>query len=301
MKKIIFLLLSSILFSTAYWLSTWRTCETIYSTINWVKYFSSLHCTEDIKLWWVVADEPSLRDVSSRKINDFIIANNNVIVNHLEWSGSCDDLSDVTEIKAFETIIYSNNEISFTTTSSSIETLAESIEELKEDYNSLDLYSTVYSSTQSKYPISSVDFLRNATREAYFDKQLEIKDSILDKQKEKLTLLYKLTESQKFIETFYDRLDRVCQWYDIKGVSEEEEEENEEEKEDLILEYKKEFNTKLWDKLDSMPRQTLQQLSVKLLDYAANSPVFKRFSEAQREIVRLKISGLKAAIDERLD
>ncbi|MBT3729421.1 hypothetical protein HOF65_00950 [bacterium] len=50
-----------------------------------------------------------------------------------------------------------------------------------------------------------------------------------------------------------------------------------------------------------MPRQTLQQLSVKLLDYAANSPVFKRFSEAQREIVRLKISGLKAAIDERLD
>ncbi|MBT5491649.1 hypothetical protein HOK00_05040 [bacterium] len=53
--------------------------------------------------------------------------------------------------------------------------------------------------------------MRNATREAYFDKQLEIKDSILDKQKEKLTLLYKLTESQKFIETFYDRLDRVCQ------------------------------------------------------------------------------------------
>ncbi|MFK7780307.1 MAG: hypothetical protein QM490_04090 [Candidatus Gracilibacteria bacterium] len=287
-----------------------RVCETLYTTIDGAKYFSSIHCTEDISLAGVNADTSALRNISTRVVNDFIIANNYKIMGHINDGEICDDLNAVEEIQAFETIIYSNNDISYTTTTSSIETLTTEIEDLREEYNSIDLYNTVFEETKGIYSLSSLDFLRLETRNKYFDKQLEIKNSILSKQKEKLTSIYKLTESQKFIESFYNQVNKVCvAYYDEKwGETTEEErkteignsEENDDENDELILKYKEEFNEKLGKKLDGMPRQTLEQLSVKLLDYAENSPIFKKFSDEQKELVKLKIAALKAVIDDRL-
>jgi len=310
-KIIVSFIISLLLVGTTNWLDDARVCEIQYSVIDWAKYFSSILCTEDINLQWVIPDTMALKDVSLRAINNFIIANNYKIIGHVDNWGSCEDLNSLEDIQVFETVIYSNNDISYTTTTASIESLTIEIEELQEEYNSLDLYNTVFEEVKWIYPLSSLDFLRLETRDRYFDKQLEIKNNMLSKQKEKLTYIYKLTESQKFIEWFYEKVGKVCSsYYEEKwGNSSEEEidsevwgsdEEDVDEKEALILKYKEEFNTKLWDKLDSMPRQTLEQLSVKLLDYAENSPIFKRFSVKQKELVKLKISALKAAIDDRL-
>lgn len=311
MRKLLILPLIILLFNTVYWLDDSRVCEIQYTVINGAKYFSSILCTEDIKLTWVVADTVALKDVSARTINDFIIANNNKIISHVDGWWTCDELSSLKEIQWFETIIYSNNNISYTTTSSSIETLTKDIEKLKEDYNSPDLYNKVFDEVKAKFPVSSINFLREETRVKYFDRQLEIKTSILNKQKEKLTLIYKLTESQKFIEWFYNQINKVCLGYynqklwesswEVKSLEiQKTAEEISKEREELISKYKAEFNTKLGETLDKMPRQTLQQLSVKLIDYAENSPIFKRFSEQQKEMVKLKITALKAAIDDRL-
>lgn len=314
MKKF---LISFFTISIVFWLNVThandgRVCETIYSVINWVKYFSSIHCTEDIKLTWVIADESSLSDVSQRTLNDFIIANNTKITAYIDEWNSCKDISELEAIQEFETVIYSNNDISYTTTTSEIEALTESIEELMEKYNDPDLYNEVYDEVQVQYPVWSVDFLKSETRVQYFDKQLEIKEEILDNQEEKLTLLYKISASQEFIDDFYNEINKICEsYYKTKWWDSTEEEKekaiednieiDDDAEDELIEQYKEEFNVKLWSVLDAMPKQDLKKLSVKLLDYAENSPIFKRFSEKEREIVNLKIKGLKAAIDQRIE
>jgi len=91
-------LISLLLVSITYWAIDWaRTCETIYTDINWSKYFSSLLCTENIRLTWVVADNIILRDVSTRTISDFIVANYWEITKHIDsWSwNTCDNLDEV--------------------------------------------------------------------------------------------------------------------------------------------------------------------------------------------------------------
>lgn len=304
MKKIIITLIAFVLFlHTTYWFDGDRSCNTKYSTINWIQYFSWIHCTEKIKLTWVFADKTALRDVSVRVVNDFIIANNYKIIQYLEWSWSCDTINTLEDITLFENVIYSNNDISYTTTTANIETLTIEIDDLIEDYNAEDLYDIVFEEIKVKYPLWSLDFLRLETRNSYFDRQLDIKNEILDKQKEKLTFLYKLTESQKFIEWFYEQINNVCKSYEDEYWNKEliEEENDEEKKEILIEKYKEEFNVKLWSKLDSLPRQVLESLSVKLLSYAETSPVFKKFTVEQKELVKLKIIGLKRAIDDRLE
>jgi len=317
MKKIVILLLSFLLFNLANWEES-RNCDTIYSEINWVKYFSWLYCSEDISLTWVVAEKLPLKWVSLRSINTFLISNNNKIIEHIDsWSWTCDWLDTIPELQEFENTIYSKNDIGFTSSSSDIETLTTNIEALIESSNSKTLYWEVYDETKAKFPISSDNFIVVATKEAYFEKLDEIKEEALTKQKEKLTLIYKLTESQKIIWNFYDRVDRICKNY-IDGkekpntketLSEKlsakfgikEDKTDDEIKAEKINKYKEEFNTKLWSKLDSLPRQTLQQLSVRLIWYAYTSKIFARFSEVQKAIVILKIAGLKAAIDERLN
>ena len=304
MKKIIISLIATfVLLNTTNWFEGDRVCETQYSTIVWVKYFSGLHCTENIKLSGVIADKKALKDISSRKINDFIAANNHRIISHLEWSWSCDTINTIEEITEFENIIYSNNDISYTETTTEIEDLITEIEELREEYNELGLYNTVFDEIQIKYPLSSLDSQRNLARDAYYTKQLDIKTEILDKQKEKLTLLYKITESQKFIEWFYTQVNRVCKSYEGEYSNKEIEEESEEEakREALIEKYKEEFNTRLGAKLDSLPRQVLENLSVKLISYVETSAIFKRLSEKQKELVKLKITAFKAAVDDRLE
>lgn len=300
-KSIIVLLSVVLLIGTSYWAEWDRKCETIYSEFNGMKMFSHIHCTEDIKLSWIIIDEPILRDMSVRSINDFLISNNNAIINHLENSWSCDTISDVDIIKWFEDKIYSNNDISYSSTISSIESLVTSIENWIESFNSETLYSTAYSETKSKYSLWSVDFLRVAAKELYFEKLESIKNDVISNQKEKLTLLYKIEESQKFIESFYKRVDSICQGY-VKTEEKDEyiEEKDEEAEEKLIEKYKDEFNIKLGNRLDAMSRPVLEQLSIKLISYANTSTVFKRFTEDQQKIVKLKIKGLKAAIDERL-
>lgn len=314
MKKILlsFFALLFVLWNVSVLASDGKSCETIYSVINWARYFSSIHCTEDIKLSWVLADESSLKDVSQRSINDFIVSNNNKIIEHVNEWNKCDTISEVDEIQKFESVIYSNNNISYTSTTSEVESLTESIEDLIEKYNDADLYNEVYDSVKGQYPLGSLDYLRAETRQQYFDKQLSIKNDILEKQKKKLTLLYKLSESQKFIEWFYWQVVKVCEWYydekwwksteeeRLKVLEADEEEEIDEEKA-KIAKYKSEFNEKLWDKLDAMSKQTLKWLSIALLDYAENSPIFKRFSDSQKILVNMKIKALKEAVDDRID
>ena len=324
MRKSIILLLSFLFLNIANWEDS-RNCETLYSKINWVNYFWWLYCSEDIKLTWVVAETLPLKWVSPRIVNDFLILNNHRIVEHIEgwtWSLSCDGFDTIPDLQSFENEIYEKNEISYTTATSDIETLTTEIEWLIEESNSKDLYWETSDEVKEKFPISSNDFLVNATKDTYFDKLDELKEGALSKQKEKLTLIYKLTETQKIIWDFYDRVNKICQNY-IEGkeketpketpketlsdklskkfiINEDDGKTEEEIKQEKIDKYKAEFNVKLWSKLDSLPRQTLQRLSVKLIWYPYTSKIFLRSSESQKAIVILKIAGLKAAIDDRL-
>ena len=296
MKKIIFLVLTILLLNIVHW-SGDRVCKTLYTSIGWVNYFAWLLCTEDINLSWVIWDTPSLKDVSDWIVNDFIALNNYNITEHVDGWGTCEELNAHESIKWFEDIIYSNNDINYFDTSSRIEELTTDIDDLQELHNSKWLYYEVLDNINEIYISLSPDAVKVKTREAYYNRQLEIKDEILDKYKEKLTLLYKISESQKYIESFYKKVDRVCRSYALQFV---EEEDLEEKNNELILKYKEEFNEKLGSRLDRMSRQTLEQLSVKLLSYVETAPIFKNLSTTAKYMVKLKIAWLKAAIDDRL-
>ena len=296
MKKIIFLVLTILLLNIVHW-SGDRVCKTLYTSIGWVNYFAWLLCTEDINLSWVIWDTPSLKDVSDWIVNDFIALNNYNITEHVDGWGTCEELNAHESIKWFEDIIYSNNDINYFDTSSRIEELTTDIDDLQELHNSKWLYYEVLDNINEIYISLSPDAVKVKTREAYYNRQLEIKDEILDKYKEKLTLLYKISESQKYIESFYRKVDRVCRSYALQFV---EEEDAETVKNELIEKYKLEFNEKLWSRLDRMSRQTLEQLSVKLLSYVETAPIFKNLSTTAKYMVKLKIAWLKAAIDDRL-
>lgn len=318
MRKSIILLLSMLisilLTSTSYWA---RECKNIYSEINWVKYFSSIHCTEDITFTWIVWKTPILKKMSDRYLNEFIVTNNYKIELFIDDWWVCDEVNTISEIKSYEDVIYSNNGKTYSSMISSIESAEESIDTLIDDLNSKDLYNTTFESTKSKFSKSSMNYIRIATSDAYYDKLDEIRESIYDKQREKLTTLYILTESQKFIDSFYNRVNSICENYSEKKLNSDEDNEEEElsdnEEEDdeeelskdeqeeiLLTKYKKEFNDKFWEKLDSLSAQALQQLSVKLIWYAYTSKVFKRLSPSLQEKFKLKIKALKSVVDERL-
>lgn len=300
MKKILFLLFTFLLVENAF---AWeRVCETKYNNIAGISYFAGIHCTEDISLTGVTFVEPAMRNVSQSEVSNFIISNNSDFIDHLSNSWTCDDISSLSSVQSFENTIYSKNWISYSSTTSAVDTLTTEIEDLMETYNSEDLYNEVFESQKSKYPLASLNFQREKTKEEYFNKQASIKQQILSKQEQKLIYLFKLKETQVLVEQFYSKITSVCEWIKKEDIkSEQDEEEEAETKSDKITKYKEEFEEKLGERLNSMSRQVLQSLSVKLLSYADESPIFKRFSAQQQELVKLKISWLKAAIDSRLD
>lgn len=315
MKKIIALFLLLFSFSVVFWEESkygMRSCETIYDDIEGNRYFSHIHCTEDINVSWVQAEEVVIKRKSSRDMTQFFIENGIEIKEHLIGSWTCDDVNEISAISTFESSIYSDNGLTLSSVPSTIESLEDSMESLEEQHNDEWLYSSAYSEMKSKYSSAVDSYVREKAEERYYEKQWDLKLQVFDKQQEKMNILWKLNQVQQHVAEFYLRVERSCQryqdlideWHYEGELSEEQEEELEEQQEDedeeKIAQYKLDFEEKLWEKLNAMSNITLQNLSVKLYIFSKESPILKKYNAAGQAIIQLKIKALRELIADKL-